>query len=200
MNHDLHLRHRRSVRLQGYDYGRSGAYFITVCTKGRACWFGEILGEEMVLTQKGRIVEQCWSAIPEHFEHVSLGAFVVMPNHLHGVIWIADNTVGARHAVPNPQPNAQQGSNPKERFGKPVSGSIPTIIRSFKSAATRAINLLEGRAQNGVWQRNYHEHIIRDEEALNSIRAYIANNPARWQYDRENPLADIRTLDPINPP
>ena len=134
----------------------------------------------MVLSEAGEIAAACWKQIPDHFSHVALDAFVIMPNHLHGILFL----VGARHAVP-----LQAASQRTERFGKPVPGSVPTIVRSFKSAATRRINALRGAPGSPVWQRNYYEHIIRGESALQSIRRYITENPQRWHLDRYNPDA-----------
>jgi REP element-mobilizing transposase RayT len=164
--------------LREYDYSQTGAYFITICTHERICLFGDIMNGEMRLNDAGWIVQQCWDQIPEHSPHVELGEFIVMPNHVHGIIVIAETpNVGARHAVPLP-----------EKFCKPVPGSIPTIVRSFKSAVTKRINELRNTPGAPVWQRNYYEHIIRNEESLNRIRKYIANNPTQWELDRENPV------------
>jgi REP element-mobilizing transposase RayT len=183
VTHASPLHRRRSIRLKGYDYTRAGAYFVTICTKDRTCLFGDVADGVMRLNQMGHIVRQCWLAIPEHFPHVLLDEFVVMPNHVHGIIVImATHIVGARHAVP------QQFGKP-EQFAKPVPGSIPTIVRSFKSAATKRINHHRGTPGAPVWQRDYFEHIIRNDESLNRIREYILNNPLQWALDRENPLA-----------
>ncbi|RMF23817.1 MAG: transposase, partial [Bacteroidetes bacterium] len=137
--------HRRSIRLKGYDYTQPGAYFITICTHRRAPLFGRVVDGAMVLNEYGEAAQACWDEIPTHFPHVELDAYVVMPNHIHGILWITD--VGARHAVPQqhavPQ-HAVPPHGPIEQFGKPVPGSIPTIVRSFKSAVTRRINILRG--------------------------------------------------------
>ena len=172
MKYDPKKHHRRSIRLKGYDYCQVGAYFVTIVTQDRVCLFGAVVDGEMRLNDAGRMVAQCWQQIPAHFPHVELDEFVMMPNHVHGIIIV----VGARHAVPLP-----------ERFGKPVSGSLPTIIRSFKSAATKRINELRGTTGTRVWQRNYYEHIIRDEQSWDRIREYIVNNPLQWELDRLNP-------------
>lgn len=177
--HGMPCPNRRSIRLQGYDYTQPGAYFITIVTQDRECLFGEVADGEMRLNEAGRVVEQCWLAIPDHFPRAALDAFVVMPNHIHGIVWI----VGARHAVPLPG----DVPIPTEQFGKPIPGSIPTIIRSFKSATTKRINEYRQTPGLPVWQRNYYEHIIRDDDELNRIRKYIANNPLQWALDRENP-------------
>jgi REP element-mobilizing transposase RayT len=180
MRYDPEKHHRRSIRLRGYDYSREGAYFVTICAQEHLCLFGEVVDGEMRLNDAGRIAKQCWLAIPDHFPHAQLDAFVVMPNHVHGIIVIVGARhhmdVGARHAVPL-----------QEQFGRPVPGSIPTIIRSVKSATTKRINEIRNAPGTLIWQRNYYEHIIRDEESLNRIREYILSNPLRWHLDRENP-------------
>ena len=135
-------------------------YFITMCTQERQCVFGHVVDGGVHLNGHGKIAEICWQAIPQHFPHVTVDAFVIMPNHIHGII-----AVGARHAVPlRPQ---------VECFRKSVNGSIPTIVRSYKSAVIKRIN--ESRATPGlpIWQRNYYEHIIRNEKSLDRIREYI---------------------------
>ncbi len=188
--------HRRSIRLKGYDYTQPGAYFITVCTYMRECLFGEVVDGQMRLNAWGQIVEQCWREIPIHFPHVALDAFVVMPNHIHGIIVIGD--VGATHASPLHQtsasplqptsPSPLPPSHPVHPTG-PSQGSVGAIVGSFKSVTTRRINALRGTPGAPVWQRNYYEHIIRNEPSLQRIREYIAMNPLRWHLDRENPDA-----------
>jgi len=162
---------RRSIRLQGFDYSQPGAYFVTVCTRERACLFGDVVDGEMRLNEAGRIVEQCWSAISIHFPNVVLDAFVVMPNHVHGIVLIAGETVGAKNVSPLPG----------------TSKTIGSIVRGFKIGVTKWFRDNCGIGE--VWQRNYYEHIIRDDGSLNRIREYIRNNPMRWAFDRENPTA-----------
>lgn len=178
MIYDPNKHHRRSIRLKNYDYSQPGAYFITICTHNRQCLFGEIVNGEMVLNEYGEIAKQCWLEIPVHFPHVQLDEFVIMPNHVHGII-----IVGSRHAL-----TLQIAVPPQqiEQFGKPTHGSIPTIIRSYKSACTKQINIIHQSPANPVWQRNYYEHIIRNENELDSIREYIINNPLKWSFDLEN--------------
>jgi len=132
----------------------------------------------MHLNKCGEIVNECFQAIAKHFENTAVDEFIVMPNHIHGIVVILD--VGARHAVPVPSP---------QRFGKPIASSLATIVGSFKSATTRQINELRQTPAFSVWQRNYYEHVIRDERSLRRIREYTAGNPARWDVDRENPVA-----------
>jgi len=177
-----HKNHRRSIRLKGYDYTQAGAYFVTICTKDRACLFGDVADGVMRLNQMGHIVRQCWLAIPNHVPHVLLDEFVVMPNHVHGIIVIMPtHDVGATHASP-----LQNDDTPTRPRG-PQPRSVASIVGSFKSAAAKRINEHRGTPGAPIWQRNYYEHIIRDDESLNLIRNYIADNPLRWQIDAENP-------------
>lgn len=170
--YDPHHHHRRSIRLKGYDYAQAGAYFLTVCTKDRACLFGDIVDGLMVLNVARRVVDECWKAIPSHFPRVELDAFVVMPNHIHGVLRIGD-TVGAKHLSPLRS----------RRLG--TSNTIGSVVRGFKIGVTK---WMRANADiHDIWQRNYYEHVIRDESSLNRIREYIANNPASWADDAENP-------------
>jgi len=174
---------RRSIRLRGYDYTYPGAYFVTLCTLGRACLFGDVVDGKMRLNAAGRIVRQCWQQIPTHFPNAALDDFVVMPNHVHGIIVLTDtNVVGATHASPQPHENA----SPARPHG-PQRRSVASIVGSFKSAVARRINALRDTPGASFWQRNYYEHIIRDDESLNRIRQYILDNPMRWAMDRENP-------------
>lgn len=196
--------HRRSIRLKGYDYTQPGAYFVTVVTQDRVCLFGEIVDGRMRLNSPGKIVYEEWFRTARLRPYVELrpDEFIVMPNHIHGIIRIVDiidddNVVGARRrpvgarrrpvgARRRRAPTTTSGTT-LEQFGRPVPGSIPTIIRAFKSATTRRINEWRGTPGARVWQRNYWEHIVRNEKALERIRRYIMTNPARWQMDRENP-------------
>lgn len=180
--------HRRSIRLPEYDYAQCGAYFVTICTWGREPLFGEIRDGTMQPTSYGLSAAACWQAIPAHFPQARLDAFIVMPNHVHGIIMIdepdplAGAHVGAQHAAPlhtSPPPTPPQ---PHVK-----SGSLGAIVRSYKSAVTREVNLLRQTPGAPAWQRSYYDHIIRHERALNAIREYIWLNPARWAADRENP-------------
>jgi REP element-mobilizing transposase RayT len=167
-NPDKH--HRRSIRLQGYDYSQPGIYFITLCTQNRECLFGEILNGEMRLNEFGKIAHQCWLEMPHHFPHIQLDEFVVMPDHIHGII-VLNNIVGAKKFSP------LQNITP---FRSP-SKTIGSIIRGFKIGVTK------GFRQNTdiyvVWQRNYYEHIIRNKVELNRMRQYIIDNPKKWKTD-----------------
>ncbi len=186
---------RRSIRLKGYDYTREGAYYVTVCANGK-CIFGDVNNGKMVLNVYGNIIKQCWSAIPEHFSNIKLDEYVVMPDHIHGIIMIGgcgdqlsndgvdDACRGTACRAPTSDgsaPTSDGSRNEKiERFGKPVSGSLSTVMRSFKSAVTKRINEIQNTSGTCLWQRNYYEHIIRDGSDLARIREYIMNNPVKW--------------------
>jgi len=170
--------------LPGYDYSQAGAYFITICTYNRQLLYGEIHDCEIHLNSVGMMVEKTWSEIPDHFLNVKLGEFVVMPNHIHGIIEIILPDVEARHAVPLHEETF-------EAFGKPVPGSIPTIIRSFKSAASKRYHELIHNDTSHLWQRNYYEHVIRDEIDYQAIHDYIMTNPLNWEKDEENQISKL---------
>lgn len=175
---------RRSIRLQGYDYSRTGAYFVTICTRDRECLFGDVVADKLLLNGFGEIVREEWFRGAQLRPYLRLTAdeYVVMPNHVHGILWIVDDFL-------DPAARARPQGPVIEQFGKPVPSSIPTIIRAFKAATTRRINAVRSTPQMSVWQRNYYEHVIRDEDSLRRVREYIAQNPTRWATDRENPIA-----------
>ncbi|UCH11078.1 MAG: transposase [Fidelibacterota bacterium] len=166
---------RRSIRLKEFDYTQSGAYYVTICSHAWESLFGKVVGDEVELSTFGRIVDEEWVNNATIRPYVELDNYVIMPNHIHGIVMIIAGRGTTRRAPT------------KERFGKPVSGSLPTIIRAFKSAATKQINRLRDTPGQRVWQRNYYEHIIRNDKDLNRIREYIASNPMKWQSDRYYP-------------
>jgi putative transposase len=178
---------RRSIRIPGYDYSTPGMYFITVVAFRRECLFGEIIKGTMKLSPIGEIIWREWYKTAELRPYVESwgNEFVVMPNHVHGIIRIIDedekfgSTVGARRR------RAPTNTDNIEQFGKPVPGSIPTIVRAFKSAVTYCA----GKELNSsnLWQSNYYEHIIRDDHDYERIAFYIAQNPSNWSEDEENP-------------
>ena len=181
--------HRRSIRLKGYDYAQPGAYFVTICTQNRACLCGEIVDGAMVLSEAGRMVQTVWEEMPTHYAGMAIDTFVVMPNHIHGIIVL----VGA---APCGRPPLGQARGPAPTIT--IGISLPDVVRQFKTMATK--RYMDGVKQQGwsrfpdhLWQRNYYEHIIRNEESLHDIRQYIADNPAQWESDRENPLGGTRT-------
>ena len=167
----------RTLRLSDYDCTTPGAYFVTICTDNRTCIFGEIVNGTMHLSNVGLIIQRVWMEIPSHFEHVILYVFIFMPNHVHGINHL-NQVVGATHASPlRRMPPSNKKLNP---------GSLGTIIGSFKAAASKRINNLYSFPGKSFWQRNYLEHVIRNESSLEMIREYICNNPLSWHLDREN--------------
>ena len=174
-------KNRRSIRLKGYDYSRCGAYFVTICTLNRKCLFGDVVDGLMQLNDAGRMVQKCWCAIPDHFPHAQLDQFVVMPNHVHGIIMIT-NTTGAIVGAKNFSP--LRDASRSRPCG--TSRTIGSIVRGFKIGVTKWMR--KHTNVNDVWQRNYWERIIRNDDELRCIREYIVNNPMKWHLDRENPL------------
>ncbi len=158
---------------------------MTICTHLRAFLFGDVVGEEMRLNELGEIAEWTWRDLPKRVAHVELDAFVIMPNHVHGIIFITDvgaiRGVGAIHELP-------LRTDHQLRW-KRRQMLLPKIIGRFKMNAAKGINRIRQTPGATVWQRNYHEHIIRNDESLNRIREYIVNNPSQWAFDRENPDA-----------
>ena len=197
--------HRRPLRLQGYDYAQAGAYFVTVCTRDRLCALGDVVNGEMVLSPAGHLAHAAWQVLPQHYPGARLDAWVIMPNHVHGIIWLADNerqTVGAGFKPARrrpdavgtgPKPAQWPSDPPRPRSGpvgagfEPARHGLPEIVRAFKTFSARRINQARNTTGSQFWQRNYYEHVIRSEDALTRIRQYIADNPAKWHEDPENP-------------
>ena len=186
MKYDPKKHHRRSIRLKGYDYSQAGAYFVTICANKRTCLFGGVFDRQIRLNDAGRMVKDVWEEIPIHYSNIELDAFVIMPNHIHGII----NIVGAG---PCACPDGGEQLNIGQPQGVAPTGlSLPNIIHRFKTMTTK--RYIDGIKNNGwppfhgrVWQRNYYEHIIRNNDELKQIREYIMNNPLKWEFDRENP-------------
>jgi putative transposase len=179
---------RRSIRLPGFDYSRPGYYFVTMCIHDRKRnLFGDIsVVGKMVLNEWGIIVQNEFFKTEQMRPNIKIDSCVIMPNHVHVIINIQGHCRGTLQRAPT--------ESKTERFGKPTSNSIPTIIRLIKSTITKQINLLRKSPSMTVWQRNYYEHIIRDEKSLCFIRKYIRENPANWRNDMENHI-DKEILD-----
>ena len=178
MPYDPRHHHRHSIRLKGYDYSLSGAYFITICVHCGLSELGEINGNDMFLSPYGRIVAATWESLPDHYSYVELDAFTVMPNHVHGIIVLTDVNI---------PPNVGAGLRPAPTSEAGRHG-VPEIVRAFKSFSARRINQTRGSQGQPFWQRNYYEHIIRNERAYFAIRDYILSNPANWGADKLNPI------------
>lgn len=167
-------RRRKRLRLPAYDYTGVGPYFITVCTHGREILFGAVTDDEMRLNTVGDIVAATWRDLPSHYAGTQLDEFVVMPNHVHGILLI------------------NQDDESRHRLSE--------LVRSFKSFSTRRVNEFRGTVGMALWQRGYYEHVIRNETSLEQIRRYVVSNPAMWGTDEENPhkraesVADRRDL------
>jgi putative transposase len=196
---------RRSIRLKEYDYTSPGWYYVTICTHQQACLFGDIKNGRMVLSPIGKIARKYWLEIPDHFKYVELDEFVIMPNHVHGII-IINNHAGNdgrgandnhsdhdicigddhRRGVRSNAPT-NNNKNPYNYFAQisPQSGTLGVIIRSYKTSVTRWCR--KNVNDPFKWQRNFYEHIIRNERELYEIRKYIRNNPAKWELDNEHP-------------
>jgi REP element-mobilizing transposase RayT len=169
-----------SARRQGWDYGSAGWYFVTICTKDKKHYLGEIVEDQMTLSPMGWIVQQCWREIPRHFTHTSLDVFVVMPNHVHGIIVINDQRCVETQYIASLPPRLMKYHG---NSFKPQSNNLASIIRGFK------IGVTEYATVNGispVWQSRYHDHIIRNADELEKIRWYIRHNPEVWDRDRNN--------------
>ena len=173
---------RRSIRLKDFDYSQVGAYFVTICTYDRECLFGQIVDEKMRSNEFGRLVAEEWSRSGKIRHEMDMDEFIVMPNHVHGIIKI----MGSEKGVGNQRHVGATGRSPLP--AGPAPNSIGAFVAGFKSIATKRINDMRGTPRVPIWQRNYYEHVIRDEKSLNRIREYILTNPERWESDKENPL------------
>lgn len=174
MSHNPSSHRRRSIRLGGYDYSQPGAYFVTVCTYGRRCLFGEVVAGAVRPNGLGKAVTRCWLELTSHYEGIQLDAFVVMPNHVHGVI-IKQDIVACAGAGLRPAPTRVR------------DWPLSEAVRAFKSFSARRINALRNRPGAPLWQRNYYEHVIRNEADLREVREYLAGNPLRWELDELYP-------------
>ncbi len=165
--------HRKSIRLKNYDYSQNGYYFVTICTKNREEYFGQINDDEMILSQYGKIAKQSWLEIPEHFEDIRVDEHVIMPNHIHGIVIIdsGDEPVGNRHACSLQEERQYQ--------------KLPVVIGSYKSSVTRELNQMHDKF-HFKWQKSYYDRIIRNDKSLDRIRHYIHYNALKWEYDQEN--------------
>lgn len=214
MTFDPKRHHRRSIRLEDYDYSWAGAYFVTICAQNRACLFGEIRTDEMTPDPAGMLVQSEWDALPKRFPMLELDAFVLMPNHVHGIVviagdaWTAEDPDQGSHAARARPPDVgatlvvarsaedRASTRSRRRAGTRPAPTLGDVVGAFKSLTThRYIIGARKHAWPGfrprLWQRNYYEHIIRNADELHQVRQYIADNPAQWMADRENPERQI---------
>ena len=169
---------RNSLRLKGYDYTQDGLYFVTLVTQGRVSLFGEVLNGAIILNRYGEIVQQEWERISMVRPTIELGAFVIMPNHLHGILFFQENGAYTVRATRRVAPTAITLQ----------SGSLGAVMGQFKSIVTKRINTVRGTPGIPVWQRNYYDHILRNQADLELTWQYIQANPAQWDQDEENPV------------
>ena len=191
MPYDNKRHHRRSIRLKGYDYSQAGAYFVTICTQDRECLFGEIVDGKMVLNDAGRMICRWYSELENKYPDIRCDEFICMPNHIHFVIINVGADLCVRPCV--------ETSKTGEHAGSPLR----TVVQWFKTMTTN--EYIRGVKQHGwtpfsgkLWQRNYYEHIVRNEHEMNRIREYIVNNPLKWETDQDNP--DAMTGGTATPP
>lgn len=211
MTYDRAKHRRRSIRLQGYDYSQPGAYFVTACTQNSEYLFGDIADGEMALNEAGQMVQGVWDALPMHYLGIKTDAFIIMPNHIHGIIIIRPSDMGPSSSAVGAGPRACPGNAPQSHdIGRPHVGhprvrlphpgqpqgvaptktvTLPDVVHRFKTLTTKRYT--DGVKHNGwkpfpgrLWQRNYWEHVVRNERELHRIREYITNNPAKWESDR----------------
>ena len=175
-DHDIH--HRRSIRLKEYDYSQAGAYFVTICAKNQKPIFGNILSDKMELSDIGKIINRFWIEIPSHFSNVHLDEYIIMPNYLHGIIM---TDINCRGGVTPPQIEG------RETLPLQQKRTLGQVIGYFKYRSTKYINEIHRLPGRAIWQRNYYEHVIRNEDDLKQVREYILYNPLKWEMDEENP-------------
>ena len=180
-------KNRRSIRLRGYDYSKAGAYFVTICTQNRVCLFGDIVDGKMVLNEYGKIIADSWQWLATQYDHVELDEWVIMPNHMHGIIVIVDDRTGGTGGTGGSR--CTGGSRTAPTLRKPIG----RLIGAFKTVSTKHINQIRNTPGTNLWQRNYYEHIVRNENELNRIRQYIIDNPVKWKTDRNYPIDSVRT-------
>jgi putative transposase len=183
MKSDPQEYHRRSIRLPEYDYSQAGAYFVTMVTSRRECLFGEIRDGKMNLNKAGQIVLDVWNSLPARYPMITLGTAVVMPNHFHGIIIVGaihESPVGVIHELP--LPDEPQSRAQRRRM------TLPLVVGYFKMNSAKQINKLLNSTGVPVWQRNYYEHIIRNDDEHNCIHFYIESNIDNWSTDDENPI------------
>jgi putative transposase len=195
---DPQKHHRHSIRLKEFDYSQPGAYFVTIVTWQREFLFGDVKDGRMILNKAGEIVQWEWNSLPKRFPYIILGAFIAMPNHVHGILIFHQPAVGVTrldmkekassnvlHRVRSSDEVNLKGS-PLPRGPKPAS--LGAVIAQFKSRITKRLWKMPALNETPIWQRNYYEHIIRNEKELQNITDYINGNPLRWQEDDENPF------------
>ncbi len=192
MTYDPQKHHRQSIRLRQYDYSWPGVYFVTICVREKECVLGEIVNGEMRLSEWGSIVHEFWDMLPAHFPDVTMDCCVTMPNHHHALINIHHDRRGAVAAPNIAAPHAGNSDGETGEATSPLRPTLGQIVAYHKYQTTKRINALRGMPGAPFWQRNYWEHVVRDDIDLNRIRQYIENNPLRWHEDQLNPSVPPR--------
>ncbi len=161
---------RKNNRLKEYNYTSNGYYYVTICTNGRSKWLGNVINDEMIINSYGAICQQCWRDIPNHYNNLAIDTYIIMPNHIHGILIIGNV-------------NKREGYKPS-----PTNKlhSLSEIIRGFKTFSSKQINKTIKTKNKFEWQRSFYDHIIRNDKSLNNIREYIINNPKAWEKDENN--------------
>jgi putative transposase len=185
-HYDKYKHRRRSIRLKGYDYSEAAAYFVTICTHSRECLFGDVVDGEMLLNDAGHVVHRTWNDLPVKYPSIGIDEFVVMPNHVHGIVMIVGAPLVGAHS------SSAEIGNGEIRAGTRPAPTLGDVVGAFKSITTH--QYADGVRQKNwpsfnakLWQRNYYEHIIRSKEEMNRIRGYIIDNPVKWDQDEDNP-------------
>ncbi len=187
------IHHRRSIRLKNYDYSQLGVYFVTICTRQGMHVFGEIKDNQMILSRQGEIAYDMWLTLPERFPGIELDHFVVMPNHVHGII------VRTERLVPELQKAIKVFTSPDHMNKMQLYRSSPyrrqmlcEIVRIYKGATCYYVRRSDEGTHGFGWHRDHFEHVIRGDQELDAMRTYISNNPAKWQEDKLHPLSSWR--------
>ena len=207
MKYNPLIHHRRSIRLKGYDYSKAGAYFITICCDDRLHRFGKILDHKMILHQLGTIAYNEWISLSERFSNFELDVFQIMPNHMHGIIVLKDidldKTLRAMVAVAQDENEVNRAiaeeedkvnratAEEEDKVNRATARVAPTtiadVVGAYKSIVSNEclkLYKLQNKQMGKLWERNYYEHIIRDENAYINISNYIINNPNKWDEDK----------------
>ena len=182
MNNEKPKYRRRSLRLPDYDYTQPRAYFVTICTWKRHSLFGEVVDDTMILNRSGQVARDQWIRLSIRFPQADFSKYIIMPNHVHGIIWITSEMMGTGDKLTDiSKKSLTHRTNHKNQI---ALRSLGTLVRAYKSSVTWRLHTLDQSTRMPIWQRNYYEHIIRDEQDLQNISDYIQTNPCKWEQDQ----------------
>jgi len=197
---------RSSLRLKGFDYSGPSAYFVTICTENRVCYLGNVVDGITISYPIGDVIREIWQEIPRKFQGVDIDAFIIMPNHVHGIVIVNKECMDLVHNVPinnfvknkkvglmNQTPTKNHNKTKNWILMQNSNQTVGKIIRYFKAKTAKTIH--DRFFPSFQWQRNYYEHVVRSPKELNSVREYIINNPIKWALDRENRLSKNFNMD-----